>query len=411
MPTRLRDDVRKAFERQQTALGEIGDARHRLMQNALAGRDAPATPGLQWVAGIAAILIAAIVITTFVIARASSHTHAVPAATPSPKARTSSGPAPAGVPLVLFRRSDAAAGNWDSGAAWDGRFYDLTKSVAGVVSPDGEHVLDYVSGRTVVTNRDTGAQQDLGMSLLNARWADDNLHFCVVLDRPGSPGSLGPNGQKQEGLTDLWWVDSVTGDRRLIAHFGSWAFNGWVPDITACSATGDLAALDMQAVKAANYNELYVVRVSSGAVIQDVHLSADSYPVMSHDGSLTAVNDTTGGGASFFQTAAWSAAGALHGLEVRGMAWDGNNFLVVDPATAGTTNQGRMNPRLVDRTGKVLWRSPVDSSLDAVVAEPGGSLVAVAFLTRCRPPSCPGQLWIVGSRTAFLVASYASIAG
>ena len=332
-----------------------------------------------------------------------------PTAAVSPSPRLSSGPAPAGVPLVLFRRAAAVAPSWDSGAGWDGRFYDLTKPVVGVVSPDGEHLLDYSVG-AVVADRDTGAQHDLGMSPLNARWADDNRHLCLVLDRPGSPGSVGPNGRKQEGLTDLWWVDSVSGDRRLVAHFGSWAFNGWVPDITACSAAADLAALDMPAVKAANYNELYVVRVSSGALIQDVHISADSYPVMSHDGSLTAVNDTTGGGASLFETVAWSPAGALHGLEVRGMAWDRSTFLVVDPATAGTINQGTMNPRLVDRTGKVLWRSPSDSFLDAVVAEPGGSLVAVAFLSPCRPPTCPGQLWIVGSSTAVLVSSYASIA-
>jgi hypothetical protein len=193
----------------------------------------------------------------------------------------------------------------------------------------------------------------------------------------------------------------------LVAHFGSWAFNGWVPDITACSATADLAALDMPSVKSANYNELYVVRVSTGALIQDVHLSADSYPVMSHDGSLTAVNDTTGAGAALFDTVAWSPIGALHGLEVRGMAWDRSTFLVVDPATAGTINQGSMNPRLVDRTGKILWKSPPDSFLEAVVAEPGGSLVAVTFLTPCRPPTCPGQLWIVGSRAAELVSSYA----
>ncbi len=330
-----------------------------------------------------------------------------PAVSPSP--RLSSGPAPAGVPLVLFRHAAALAPSWDSGAGWDGHFYDLTKPVVGVVSPDGEHLLDYSVG-AVVADRDTGAQNDLGMSPLNARWADDNRHLCLVLDRPGSPGSVGPNGRKQEGLTDLWWVDSVSGDRRLIAHFGSWAFNGWVPNITACSAAADLAALDMPAVKNANYNELYVVRVSTGALIQNVHISADSYPVMSHDGSLTAVNDTTGGGASLFETVAWSPAGALHGLEVRGMAWDRSTFLVVDPATAGTINQGTMNPRLVDRTGKVLWRSPADSFLDGVVAEPGGSLVAVAFLSPCRPPTCPGQLWIVGSSTAVLVSSYASIA-
>src|SRR5690348_3569890 len=195
----------------------------------------------------------------------------------------SSGRAPAGVPLVLFRHGAEDSGDWDSGAGWDGRFYDLTEPLVGVVSPDGEHLLRYFSGGSVVADRDTGAQHDLRMSPITARWADDNRHLCLTLDRPGSPGAVGPNGRKQEGLTDLWWVDAVTGDRRLVAHFGSWAFNGWVPDITTCSATSDLAALDIPAIKTATYNELYVVRISTGSVIQDLHLSADSYPVMSHD--------------------------------------------------------------------------------------------------------------------------------
>src|SRR6266704_5074 len=89
---KLRDDVRSAFEREQAGLGEVGDARYRLVRGAMAARDLPASRGLQWAAGIAAILIAAIVIVTFALVKAGTHSQAVPAATPSPKASVSPTP-------------------------------------------------------------------------------------------------------------------------------------------------------------------------------------------------------------------------------------------------------------------------------------------------------------------------------
>ena len=37
--TRLRDDIRAGFDRQQAKLGEVGDARHRLMHDAMSARE------------------------------------------------------------------------------------------------------------------------------------------------------------------------------------------------------------------------------------------------------------------------------------------------------------------------------------------------------------------------------------
>jgi hypothetical protein len=53
--SKLRDDVRAAFDKEQAALGDVGDARHRLVPGALAARDVPASRGLQLAAGIAAV--------------------------------------------------------------------------------------------------------------------------------------------------------------------------------------------------------------------------------------------------------------------------------------------------------------------------------------------------------------------
>src|SRR4029077_6449336 len=106
--TKLRDDVRGAFDREQTALGDVGDARHRLVHNALAASDVPVSRGLQWAAAIAAMLIAVIVIATFAIARANSHSNVLPAATPTPKAVVSPTPlsntltVPDATPIITF---------------------------------------------------------------------------------------------------------------------------------------------------------------------------------------------------------------------------------------------------------------------------------------------------------------------
>src|SRR5579872_3000547 len=99
--------------------------------------------GLVWVVSVVTLLSLA------ACQQAATPSAARSAAPVSPSPRLSSGRAPAGVPLVLFRRAGAAAPGWDSGAGWDGRFYDLTKPLVGVVSPDGEHLLDYSVGAVV----------------------------------------------------------------------------------------------------------------------------------------------------------------------------------------------------------------------------------------------------------------------
>ena len=123
--TKLRDDVRSAFERDQSGLGDIGYARDQLMHRALTAREAPASHRLQWAAAVAAVLIAIIVITTFALIRGNLRSEAVPAATPSPKAHTSPTPlmnrlaVPQGTPVILYHDPT----NFDQldGVTWDGK--------------------------------------------------------------------------------------------------------------------------------------------------------------------------------------------------------------------------------------------------------------------------------------------------
>src|SRR5260370_29022046 len=98
----LPNDLRAAFERQQSRLGEIRGAREELVRRALERRDKPPLDGrLQFAAGIAAVLIAVLVIATFTYVRGRGIFHegpvpggaspsrlGTPVATPSPIAES-----------------------------------------------------------------------------------------------------------------------------------------------------------------------------------------------------------------------------------------------------------------------------------------------------------------------------------
>jgi photosystem II stability/assembly factor-like uncharacterized protein len=66
----LRQDLRSLFERQQAGLREIRGSRETVMRRALAKKDEPLGGRMQFAAGLAAVLIAALVIATFAYVRA-----------------------------------------------------------------------------------------------------------------------------------------------------------------------------------------------------------------------------------------------------------------------------------------------------------------------------------------------------
>jgi photosystem II stability/assembly factor-like uncharacterized protein len=78
----LRKDLRSEFERRQAGLGEIRGARETLVKQALADRSEPPSGRLQFAAGVAAILIAALVIATlaYVRGRSTPYQEPLPAA-------------------------------------------------------------------------------------------------------------------------------------------------------------------------------------------------------------------------------------------------------------------------------------------------------------------------------------------
>lgn len=90
----LRPDVRRAFTNEQAELGNLADAPERLVRGALAAPDVRGASRTQWAAGIAAIVIAALVIGTFAYIRSGGGIRPVtsPVVSPSPHPQGSPSP-------------------------------------------------------------------------------------------------------------------------------------------------------------------------------------------------------------------------------------------------------------------------------------------------------------------------------
>ena len=77
MMDNFQNDLRALYNRQQADLGDVQEARRRVMTAALAHRDEPVAGRLHFAAGIAAVLLAALVIGTFAYIRAGGSLHTV----------------------------------------------------------------------------------------------------------------------------------------------------------------------------------------------------------------------------------------------------------------------------------------------------------------------------------------------
>jgi photosystem II stability/assembly factor-like uncharacterized protein len=133
---RLRRDLRAVFNRRQAGLGDVGDASRRVLAGGLDRRDRPPTSRTQLIAGLATIVIAALVVSTFVYIRsggfqrnpqnvasgARTSPTPSPPATPSPETTPSVAPTPSAKPSPVRVVGDPAlvidVDVFDSGHGW-----------------------------------------------------------------------------------------------------------------------------------------------------------------------------------------------------------------------------------------------------------------------------------------------------
>ena len=112
MMDKLQDDLRALYSAQQADLGDVQETRRRVMQAAVAHRDEPAGGRLHFAAGIAAVVLAALVVGTFAYIRAGGGPHVVapPKASPVPSDASKTPAASADVVFLDAAPLDASTG-------------------------------------------------------------------------------------------------------------------------------------------------------------------------------------------------------------------------------------------------------------------------------------------------------------
>jgi hypothetical protein len=382
----MRDDVRTAFARQLSALGDTGDARHRLMHEAMLNRDRAQTPGWQWAAGIAAILIAAIVIVTFALVKVNTHTTVVPAATPSPRAQASPTPlvnelnVPDSTPIIVYH--DPANVDQVDGTTWDGRQSGkITGGSLAMANPANN--LFGQGGQIVDRHGNVVATGTYGAKFWEATWADDERHFCFMspFDNAGAAG-----------IPTTLMLSAPGEPPKAIAQVGT-LYNQTTVTVLTCSVLGDRAVVVQSAGQGIGIAQYWVIQLSTGKVLWSRANPAAPRLVASRDGTYVAEDVTAG------QTVGSTVFGpggkplAVDSEAVDAFSWDGSLAVVDMGAGVGT-------PRLIDwRNGNLVWAAPYHYNLLAVQPEPGGGSMAiwVAPSAGLSPQSQPPSLYIVAA--------------
>jgi len=393
--TKLRDDVRGAFDQEQARLGDMGDARHRLVHGAMVARDVPASRGLQVAAGVAAVLIAAIVIATFALARANNHSQVVPAATPTPKAVVSPTPfrnalnVPDSTSIITF--GDPAKPGQIDGVTWDGKQYGVLPYQP---TGQGNPANNLFAGQTEIRDRSGKlvASGTFGAKYFGGTWADDEVHFCqmVPFDNPGAGGLP----------TTLQIVDARLGGARDVDKVGT-LYNQTFVSVAACSVEFDRAVLYQSGGQGMGIAQYWVVSLSTGKILWTRNFQETTVLVRlvsSRDGQYVAESRATvsvNGSQTTWTTTILGPDGAtvshLDG-SVLAFSWD-DSVAVVD--------SGSGPARIVTvHSGRTVWTGPTGFGVDQVNAQPDGSSLGLWLYPLSQPGNgspAPRDLYVIAS--------------
>jgi hypothetical protein len=371
--------------------------------------------GLRLAAGIAVILLAAIVIGSFVYVRTMTREHTItpPITSPSPGVPR---PSPTvtqslnvsnATPVILF--SDVGNSDQIDGMTWDGRAGKVTQ-----IATPGQSVCQ-TSGATQVCSPPPfgggapplgGAESsspkgtlfvaipyfydrsghvvatlsgppysdypNVGIYFIGT-WADDDLHYCQVQPQFG-------------GATDVTGTLQLTtpgGTPRDVVRIGTQGAGENTLTATACSVQADRAVVvqvnpspgpDANMVK-----QYWDVQLSSGHVLWTHSLSGSGVAkvVASRDGRYVAEVQLTG--ATTIYGSDGSAVGHVNG-SIEAFTWDGSLAVVV-------ANGGASVVRWSD--GTTIWTVPSGEGLAGFQPEPGGTSFAIRTLN--------GALYVVSS--------------
>ena len=334
-------------------------------------------------AGIAAVVLAAIVIGSFAYIRAVTRQHTVtppvPSASPgfqaprqTPELTTALNADPA-TPVILF--NDAGDSYQVDGMTWDGRAGTVAKvsntgqyptsaessNPAGTLFVAFPNILDR-SGQ-VVAQLTGGPYADSGVGMyFVGTWADDEIHYCQVV--PIFGGATSVPGTLQ--------LTTPGGKPRDVAHVGTEAAGENTLTPTACSVLADRAVV-VQVNPSPGpdgnlVNQYWVVQLSTGHVLwtHSVRGRGIAKVVASRDGRYVAEVQATG--TTTIYDSNGSAVGHADG-SIEAFSWDGSLALVV--ANGGEATVVRWSD------GTTIWTVPPGEGLAGFQPQPGGTSFAI----------------------------------
>jgi len=359
--TKLREDVRKAFEHEQAALGDVAGVHHQLMHRAMEARIEPRSNRLQLAAVLAALLIAAIVITTFVLIRGNARSHATPASSPTAVARglTVSDSTPILVYYELVNFEKVTAITWDGTAAGTLPFAanDYVSNPTGTLFASGGEIRDRKG--TVI------AEGHFGAKFFSGTWADDEFHFCQVvpfdyLTPNGTPATLQlvAPGQAPKDIANVGRVYEQTSLR-----------------VAACSVEFDRAVVVQSGGQGIGTAQYWVVQLSTGKILWTRNFQESKgspiQVVSSRDGQTIA--ESQGQSTTLFGLDG-AVIGHLAGA-VQIFCWDGSLALVDTGTSSGPAKIVRVSD------GSTVWSGPSGAGFYVYdsAAQPDGASIAVGI--------------------------------
>jgi hypothetical protein len=370
----MRRDVIEAFDKTQAELGDLHGVRERMLRGAYAGRTVRSDNALHVAAGIAAILIAALVIGTFAYIRAVSQ--------PNPARGFN---APDSVPLILFH--DPTKDGQIDGITWDGRSSGLvgdgginggTSNPAGTLYATGTDIRDR-------TGKVVGPLANTPPKTSRVTWADDEIHYCQVV--PLFYKGVGPG----PGMLQVVLPGGAVSNIVQIGTFGpasqyqpppSGSLGGPIPKypppptVLACSVKNDRAVVS-QAVLLTTSVRDWVVQLSTGRILWTHTIRVTGSPagvgiVASHDGQFVAesIFSSASTGATIYGPDGLPIAHVAGSVDA--FSWDGS-LAVTSPSVGYPVTVVRW------RDGVVVWTGPPGLHFREARSEPGGTRIAIGM--------------------------------
>jgi hypothetical protein len=320
---------------------------------------------VQWIAGIAAVLIAVIVIATFALVRGNFRPQTAPAATPTPRANASPTPlenelnVPETTPVILYH--DPAKFDQIDGLTWYG---SETGMVTGGVIAIGNPTNNLFGQPSQILDRHghVVATGQFGAKSWQGTWADDALKFCQMVPFD----YLGANG-----VPATLQLVALGQAPKNIVRVGKVYEQSFIR-VAACSTEADRAVVVQSGGQGVGTAQYWVVQLSTGRILWTHNFQETTGPVLqivsSHDGRYIAEVDGATSKSTIYGPDGRLVMRIDESVDL--FSWD--DSIAVTSRSDGAVTLTHW------QDGSVIWVCPPGNyGFVNGLAEPGGTRIAV----------------------------------